>query len=166
MSQRGVVIDSLDFARQHGTLSGRLELKQLRRLADALFDANGSLDFTLVGESAGKAAGEEVSLFLSVDGLLRLTCQRCLGALEYPVRIRSRLALVRPGAPWPDEALEDDAADAIEAARELDVVPLLEEEIILALPIAPRHDECTAPGTLATAGEVSPFAKLAKLKRN
>lgn len=166
MSQQGMVIDSLEFARQRGVLSGRLELRQLPRLADVLFDANGNLDFAASGEMKAKAAGEEYSLALSIEGMLRLICQRCLGALEYPVRIRSRLILVQPGAPWPEETLEDDAGDAIEAGRELDLVPLLEEEILLSLPIAPRHATCEAPGNPAAAGETSPFAKLAQLKRS
>ena len=161
-----MVIDSLEFARQHGTLSGRLELRQFPRLAGALFDANCSLDFTVAGEASAKAVGEEAFLSLKVDGMLFLICQRCLGALEYPVRIRSRLALVKPGFPWPDEMLEDDAGDAIEAARALDILPLLEEEILLSLPIAPRHDGCATPGNFSATEEASPFAKLAKLKRN
>lgn len=165
MSQQGMVIDSLEFARRHGNLSGRLEPGQLPRLADVLFNTNGNLDFTVSGEMKAKAAGEEYSLALSIDGTLRLICQRCLGALEYPVRIRSRLILVQPGATWPEEALDDDAGDAIEAGRELDLVPLLEEEILLSLPIAPRHAICEAPGNPAATGETSPFAKLAQLKR-
>jgi uncharacterized protein len=166
MSQQGMVIDSLEFARQHRVLSGRLELGQLPRLADGLFDAKGNLDFAVSGEMKAKAGGEEYSLALSIDGMLRLICQRCLGALEYPVRIRSCLILVQPDAPWPDETLEDDIGEAIEAGRELDLIPLLEEEILLSLPIAPRHATCTAPGNPAATGETSPFAKLAQLKRN
>ncbi|MBI3141096.1 MAG: DUF177 domain-containing protein [Rhodocyclales bacterium] len=165
MSQQGMVIDSLEFARQRRMLSGRLELGALPRLGEMLFDAAGALDFSVAGETAG---GESF-LALSVDGTLRLVCQRCLGGLEHPVRIRSRLMLVAPGAPWPEDgqegALEDDSCDAIEAARELDLLPLLEEDILLALPIAPRHARCEPPRFSGGDDEASPFAKLAALKR-
>lgn len=166
MSQQGMVIDSLEFARQGGMLSGRLEFRQLTRLSDVLFDTDGGLDFAVAGEMTAKAVGEEHSLAVSVDGMLHLICQRCLGMLEHPVHIRSRLILMEPGAPWPDESLEDESGDAIEAGRELNILPLLEEEILLALPIAPRHAECEAPGNPAAAEEISPFAGLARLKRS
>lgn len=161
MSQQGMVIDSLEFARQHGIRSGSLGLGALPRLTEVLFDTDGSLDFAVAGE----VAGDEAFLALSVDGMLHLVCQRCLGALDFPVRIRSRLMLVKPGKPWPDDALEDDACDAIEATRELGVAPLLEEEILLALPVAPRHAECTAPGFPSAGEKPSPFAKLVGIRR-
>jgi hypothetical protein len=52
-------------------------------------------------------------------------------------RIRSRLQLLAPGEEWPDEDLADDSADAIEAEKELAVLSLVEDEVLLALPIAP-----------------------------
>ncbi|MBV6476049.1 MAG: DUF177 domain-containing protein [Rhodocyclaceae bacterium] len=165
MSQRGLVIDSLEFARRHETLTGRLGLDVLPRLADSLFDATGSLDYEVTGETDGRNAFLRVKL----EGVLSLTCQRCLGALAYDLSQRSRMMLVESGAPWPEDGqqggLEDEACDAIEASRELDLVPLLEEEILLALPIAPRHERCKPPSAATVSGEASPFAQLAALKR-
>lgn len=167
MSQRGMAIDSLEFARRHGTLSGRLQLGTLPRLAEVLFDAAGSLEYEVSGETAGK----EAFLVLKLAGLLRLTCQRCLGApLEFALSVRSRVMLVEPGSPWPDDGqvggLEDEACDAIEASRELDLAPLIEEEILLVLPIAPRHERCEPPVALTASKEVLPFAQLARIKHN
>jgi len=180
MSQQGVVINSLEFARQQNTLSGQLELGALPRLADVLFDkgvesggkvAGGKVDFRLAGVAAVKIGGaksEDHALKLEVDGVLYLICQRCLGALEYPICIRRRLVLVKPGSSWSDDdlELEDDGSDEIEASRELQVAALVEEEILLALPIAPRHETCVAPGNTAASRESSPFATLAQLKRS
>lgn len=166
MSQRGMVIDSLEFARRHGTLSGRLQLNTLPRLAEALFDASGSLDF----EVSGETAGGEAFLAVKLEGALPLICQRCLGALAFALSVRSRMMLVEPGAAWPDDGqvggLEDEACDAIEASRELDLAPLLEEEILLALPIAPRHEHCEPPVATTVSKEASPFAQLARIKCN
>ena len=161
-----MVIDSLEFARRFGTLSGRLQLNTLQRLTEVLFDASGSLNY----EVSGETAGGEAFLSLKLEGPLRLTCQRCLGALEFALSVRSRVMLVEPGSPWPDDSqvggLEDDASDAIEASREMDIAPLLEEEILLALPIAPRHEQCEPPVAATALKEASPFAQLARLKRN
>ncbi len=165
MSQRGMVIDSLEFARQHRSLSGRLRLDNLPRLAGVLFDPSGSLDYEVSGETAGGVA----FLSLKLDGALMLTCQRCLEALEFALSARSRMMLVEPGMPWPEDdqvgGLEDEACDAIEASRELDLAPLLEEEILLALPIAPRHERCEPPLKSTATKKASPFAQLARFKR-
>jgi uncharacterized protein len=164
MSQPGMVIDSLEFTRRHGSLSGRLQLANLSRLRDMLFEASGNLDFEVSGESVGR----EAFLALKLDGALQLTCQRCLEALEFDISVSSRVMLIEPGMPWPDEVqiggLEDEACDAIEASRELDLAPLLEEEVLLSLPLSPRHERCESP-RVAVSKEVSPFAHLARLKR-
>lgn len=165
MSQRGMVIDSLEFARQRGRLCGRLQLNALPRLVEVVVDAAGDLEYEVSGETAGSAG----FLAISLDGTLKLTCQRCLGALEFALTVRRRVMLVEAGSPWPDDnqvgGLEDEACDAIEASRELFLSPLLEEEILLALPIAPRHEHCRSPLATAERAEASPFAQLARLKR-
>lgn len=162
MSQQGMVIDSLEFARQGGKLEGRLKPGDLSRLADVLSDRDGELAFAVAGETDGDG---KPFLLLEIDGALNLRCQRCLGALAFAVRIRSRLTLIEPGAAWPDEGLEDDSSDAVPLDRALDLLPLLEEEVLLALPIAPRHDACASPEYRDEAGSASPFAALARLKR-
>lgn len=164
MSQRGAVIDSLEFARRQGLLKGRLQLNELSRLDEVLFNADGYLDF----EVSGEVAGSNAFLNLKLDGQLPLVCQRCLGAFDFMLRVRSRIMMIEPGSPWPDDTqvggLEDETCDAIEGARELDIIPLIEEEILLALPISPRHEECRLREVASLPGVTSPFAQLARLK--
>ena len=166
MSQLGLVIDSLEFAQRNGALSGRLRLNALPRLAEVLFDTTGDLAY----EVSGETAGERTFLVLMLAGLLRLTCQRCLGAMEFALNVRNRVMLVEPGSPWPNDdqvgGLDDEACDAIEALHELDLAPLMEEEILLGLPIAPRHERCEPPVTVVASAAATPFAQLARLKRN
>ncbi len=82
------------------------------------------------------------------------------------MRIKSRLQLMAPGEEWPDDDLADDSADAIEAEKDLAVLSLIEEEVLLALPIAPRHEQCEPPsGSTAETGPL-PFAALAALKKH
>ena len=103
---------------------------------------------------------------VDITGEPVLCCQRCLGGVKFPLNIRSRLQLIAPGEEWPDDDLVDDSADAIEAEKALVVLPLIEDEVLLALPIAPRHEQCESPS--ANAGELglSPFAALAALKKH
>jgi hypothetical protein len=48
--------------------------------------------------------------------------------------------------------------------RELDVAELVEDEILLALPVAPRHEKCGLPGAADAGERINPFAALSGLK--
>ena len=73
--------------------------------------------------------------------------------------------MIAPGEEWPDDDLADDSADAIAAEKALAVLPLIEDEVLLALPIAPRHEKCESPSANASAHGSSPFAALVALKK-
>jgi uncharacterized protein len=60
----------------------------------------------------------------------------------------------------------DDEIDRVLAGNAMDVAQLVEDEVLLALPMAPRHEKCAGSREGAeTGGRASPFAELAKLKR-
>ena len=110
-------------------------------------------------------------LEVALDGLCQLRCQRCLQSLAYPVKLVSHLILLPDGEL--DQPVDDeDEMDGIPADTRLDVVALLEEELLLSLPFAPKHPEGTC--RLAIEGCVAeemdrtvknPFAGLAELKK-
>ena len=75
-------IDSLEFARAGEQLSGSVPVSELSRLADSLFDADGSLQFELTG---GRDGRQRLRLHMTVAGSVDLQCQRCLGKLVFPV---------------------------------------------------------------------------------
>lgn len=133
----------------------------LDRLADGLVDTSGSLRYRIEGFLD---AERRPRLNLTVSGDLVLRCQRCLGGLEWPVEIDVSLQPVRDGQDIPEEELEDDEFDALEVGEELDVIALVEDEVLLALPIAPRHDDCQPPRPDGGVEKESPFAKLAALR--
>jgi uncharacterized protein len=92
-----------------------------------------------------------------------LCCQRCLEAIEHPIEVRSLLEFVDSDGDLTQEELEDDSRDFLPDQKELDVAVLIEDEILLALPIAPRHDDCL-PGAARGSANVSPFSVLAGLQ--
>lgn len=163
MSQRGVISDPFKFAAEGRSLSRRIPLAELSRLADVLVETNGEVEYSLSGELG---LDRQPRLRLVASGVLRLRCQRCLGAMDWPLDIESVLQLVRPGALIPDGELEIDEFDAIEAMADMDVLSLVEDEIVLAVPIAPRHVSCEAPRPMGGADEKSPFAALGKLRKS
>jgi uncharacterized protein len=154
-------IDSVDFARNGKEMRGEIAVSALSRLSDMLAKSDGSLTYIVRGYH------EEGRDMLEVDlhGACTLRCQRCLGELEYPVNLVSRLWLLP--ADRLDEAEEDDdEMDAIEAEPRLDVLALIEEELLLGLPFAPMHTEgeCV-PAASDLQQKASPFAVLAGLKK-
>ncbi|MFN6962045.1 MAG: YceD family protein, partial [Rhodocyclaceae bacterium] len=164
------VIDSLRFAEAGSRIAGRLALRRLPRLADVLVTQDGWLDCALEGcrlECAGKTWP---GLHLTVTGRLQLQCQRCMAEVGVDCAVDSRLLLVPVGSDWPEEELETDAFDAIAADPALSLLALVEEEVLLALPIVPRHADCALPaGAVAVPeenGAPSPFAALAGLKKH
>jgi uncharacterized protein len=159
------VIDSLEFARTGQTLRGNLPLPGLTRLKDSLADAVGTVEFEVTG---GQDVRSRPILMVAIRGMLHLQCQHCLEALEHPLRVLNTLLLVAAGAGAAGE-LDDEDIEWIEASRELDVANLVEDEILLSLPYAPRHEEgaCRPIGAAVAEGTAgSAFAALATLKRN
>ena len=153
-------IDSVDFARNGREMRGEIAVSELSRLSDMLAKSDGSLTYIVRGY---REAGRDM-LEVSLQGACILRCQRCLGEMEYPVNFVSRLRLL-PADKLDEAEEDDDEMDAIEAEPRLDVVALIEEELLLGLPFAPRHAEgdCT-PATDGLQQKANPFAVLAGLK--
>ena len=168
MSQHGVpsriVPDPFRFAAEFRSIEGKLAVADLLRLSGTLASVDSVLDWRFEGFMVEGAEGLEPRLRLHVEGGLDLRCQRCLGGLVWPLRVDTLLQPVRSGQAIPEGELENDEVDAIEIDGELDVLALLEDEILLALPIAPRHQVCEAPRPEGGSSKESPFAALASLR--
>ena len=157
MSQRAV-IDGLQFARSAETLSGTLDLSQLPRLAEMRCGTDG-----LTYELWGKVDAEgRCWLHISARCMLTLACQRCLGPIAFPLALESELLMA--ASEREIEEAEDDI-DRVLAGKAMRVGQLVEDEVILALPMAPRHERCGEARNDTKTGRVSPFAALAGLKR-
>ena len=159
------VIDSLEFARTGQTLRGSLPLPGLTRLKDSLVDAPGAVEFEVKG---GHDARRRPILMVAIHGMLHLQCQRCLGALDHPLQVLNTLLLVTAGEAAAGDLDEEDA-EWLEASGNLDVATLVEDEIILSLPYAPRHEEgsCRHVGTaVADRAAAAAFARPAALKQD
>ena len=154
-------IDSVDFARNGKEIRGELAVSELSRLGDLLAKPEGSLTYIVSGLHE---EGRDI-LELTLQGACTLKCQRCLSDLVYPVNLVSRLWLL-PADKLDDAEEDDDEMDAIEAETRLDVLALIEEELLLGLPFAPRHTEgeCV-PAASDLQKKANPFAVLAGLKK-
>ena len=140
-------IDSLDFARNGREIGGKAPVAELPRLQDVLESPRGILSYTVRG-----GVDNQGSYFLdvSVTGQCQLRCQRCLEGMDHRVQLDTRL-LLRDQASLDAMGDVEEEFDSIVADGHMDVLDLLEEEILLSLPIAPRHES----GTCQTAGDAN-----------
>ena len=151
-------IDGLAFARSEGVLKGQLGVESLPRLAHSGCSAS-VLDFVLTGEINERG---KPGLRLAVNGSVRLECQRCLGNVDWPLQFEARLELASGEA---EILAADDDIERVVAGRDMNVAALVEDEVILALPIAPKHEQCNAAAGAEGGAEPSAFQALAALKK-
>jgi uncharacterized protein len=157
-----VLINSLEFAEQSLEIHDKIRASNLPGLQDVLFSDRGELEYRLVGRRAGR---ERLSLRLKVHGTLDLICQRCLGEMAYPVEVDRYFELVKDESAVPESDMDDDEIDYLVVDPKLDVSALLEQEILLSLPLALRHDgECSADVFQPKEQKPNPFRVLEGLK--
>jgi len=176
MKERGpdpLALDLMALSKAGGTLQGQWPLAGMARLRESLSAASdGSARWQARGWLTPVLGGEpEIWLELEGGAEVPLECQRCLQPMSERLQVQRRFRFVRSE----DEAarLDEEAEDDVLALpARLDLHALLEDELILSLPIVPRHGVCPDPLPLATDGpfeEVvpapNPFAALAALRR-
>jgi uncharacterized protein len=156
--------DPFEFARRGAVLEAEVPAGGFARLADQLRPAG--VKHAVKYHVAGERLNDKEFLVVAVQADMVLGCQRCLGDVVCPVEAHTRFLLVREGDELPDEDLAEDDFDPIHANRNFDVLALVEDELLLSLPLAPMHEDCS----VATEGQqndlASPFAVLGKLKRS
>lgn len=173
-------LDVTALAQREALLAGRAALADFPRLADVARAPQAGAPGAPV-EVAWQVRGEHrrasdgaryPALHLRAEACLALTCQRCLGEVRVPLQV-DRHFLFAPDetrAAALDETNEDDVL-ALEHA--FDLHALVEDELLMALPLVPRHAQC--PGAVplsvqdpgfdaAMAEKAQPFAALAALK--
>lgn len=153
----------------HRRFDGSLPLAVMGRLRSSLHDTHGKCRFTL---EFGRDALKIAYLQLTLEATLPLQCQRTLERFELPVRIEQRLGLVRNEAQ--EAALPEDYEPVlVEDDGALHPLELIEDELILALPVVPLRPDSDAVDIVwpVQAPEMedappNPFAALVTLKQN
>lgn len=162
------------FALEAAPLEGKSALAQLPRLADEAVQAvaERTVHFQALGSMRSDASGTPVP-WLQLKGQVEidLVCQRCLEPVSTLVQFDREFRFVES-----EEAAlaqdEDAEEDLLVSSPQFDLLELVEDELLMALPVAPKHEKC--PGDLklsaadadfdARVERPNPFAKLAQLK--
>ena len=158
MSDR-TFVDLENLIRDGGVVAGCVPVADVPELSDRLASRAGVVSWRL---QARRDAHARIGLTLWLEGELVMQCQRCLGDMSYPLSHRWELSVVRAEADLPELGDEDEEVDCIVVPQALDVVALVVEELLLALPMMPRHEGAECHGSEGgTEGErASPFAVL------
>lgn len=136
--------DAYRLAHERGVVAGSVDPHRLPRVADLLADGPASVAWRIEGT---KDALGRPAVAVALLGSVSLTCQRCLADFAWPIEQRSEVLLAR-------DELELAALDAgselevVLAEGSLDPLTLVEDELVLALPFAPRHPEGDCDSTM------------------
>lgn len=177
-------LDVAAFALVSGRLQGDDSLQKYKRLLQEASDnqpdvgtthtvqwqAQGELVETAAGSGVGSAA--QVWLHLQAQATLPQICQRCLADVDLTLDVDRAYRFVADEATA--EAQDDDCEeDVLALSREFNLMELIEDELLMALPLVPRHEVCPVQPKMAVADEdfdssggekPNPFAVLGTLK--
>ena len=163
------VPETLDAWRMVATrrqFEGSLPLSAMPRLGGSLADSEGECRFAL---EFGQDALQVPYVELSIEAGLPLVCQRSLERFVFPVKTVQRLGLIRDEA---DEAALPPGYEALLVPEDglLRPADLVEDELVLAVPVVPLAPDAAPVDRTWSAGEeemqaASPFAALASLKK-
>lgn len=161
-----VHVDPVSLAEKGRAIEGHVPVEAFRRLAGWLHTSEGALDVAL--RFGRDDAGRHV-VAGRLRGELELLCQRCLAPYRLPVDVQLALVLVASEAAA--NALPDELdALVVDAQRSMHTVDMIEDDLILALPLVPRCErggDCVPAVELLdseaiedTAGQQRPFSDL------
>ena len=172
MRKPTLTVDTWELARSGQEQRGEAPLVEFSRLLEGLpHQPERKVSWALVGETDSL---HRRFMTLRAEAVVTLECQRCLSPFDLHLQVESRLQLVETEAEIEaEEAEEDDpdAPDQVVGSPYFDVLSLVEDELILAVPYVPKHEVCPSlPKELDSEGgdadRPSPFAVLAKLKKD
>ncbi len=150
-----------------------IPLEELPRVGRELASSEGAATGTVrFSRQMGRAVAD-----LRVSAQPQVICQRCMQPMRWPVEVESRIALV--GSHDAADRVPDGLEVFLVESDSVSVRDLVDEEVLLALPHVPRHEEGTEcasrkvalpgePDDDADAGSDSeqvqkPFAQLGEL---
>ena len=151
-----LVINNLEFAQAQQTLAGEIDALKCERLAETLAPSGtgAHISFKLTG--AAKQL-RNPSLHLHIEAQLPVSCQRCLDEMLVHLNLTFNYIICNA---LPTEIDENDDTDWLEAAPEMNLQELIEDELLLAMPISPMHDHDCSKQSMQSGEKPNPFAVL------
>lgn len=159
-------IDPWDFAQKRRICAGEMPVSATHALREWAAQDN-VIRLSLTGQVDKNHYSR---LRGTVAVTLQLQCQRCLEMMPYDVAHDFDYVLIRDAAE--EDRIEDGSETLICAGHELELAWFAEEEILLAMPMIAKHDNCEAPKGRPASPEAipthaeNPFAALKELMKS
>ncbi len=160
-----ILIDPEAFAAKQQSLQGRFTLADLdgRVSSHEYFaDRQAEVSFALKG---GRDRLQRLFIDLEVRADMPLLCQRCVKPMSFELDEKCRIVLFADEVGLDEAMLSDDELEGMVLQAELDVRELVEDQILMALPFSPRHEDCgNTVLEEVNRDKPNPFSVLAGLK--
>ncbi len=167
------LINLYEFARSGQRAEGELELIRMLRLESP--KREGVLRWQAVGFVSRQ---KKPQLDLEIAGIVDLVCQRCLEPVKLKLALQRRFLVARSEQEADEVPMDDDHIEVVVGSESFDIEALVEDEVLLSLPLVPMHQDCHHPELRldenkalsesiegkAAESKPSPFAVLEKLK--
>lgn len=160
-------IDAFEFCRTNSSREGVTPVAEMTRLGKECADPSGEVSWKVEGGSSKQGYPQ---MRLTVAGNVQLVCQRCLTPFGYKIDSSTVLMLGKDDADADEieEIIDDESIDVIVGTHSMNLMDLVEDEALLALPQDPKHEACpdTSLVDSVKSEKASPFASLKGLKTN
>jgi len=161
-------IDVRRFAESGRHLEGEVLLGDCSRLKQVASAGEGPIEVVLDFEIQ---PGGRLVIHGNIHGQVVQECQRCLQPAMINLNCEVSIGVVGSEA---EAELLPDELDPVIVEDELNLIELIEDELLLALPIVPAHEHCDLPESVlsdedhnaAPSKRENPFAVLASLKKD
>lgn len=165
-------VEVVDFTAAARSASGSVPVAALARAAELVLSRDAEVAWWLDGRERPTVYGEpERYVTLRLAARLTVPCVRCLGAVAVDVDETREFRLVADEPTAAAIDAPDLAYDVVSCGARLDLLDLVEDELIMAIPPLPRHEgDCALagddapPAAITTAVREHPFAGLAALR--
>lgn len=161
-----ILIDPQAFATQSETLQGKVSLQDLdkRIWSPDIADTATDIHYAITGSVD---RWQRLFLDLTVSGSLKLNCQRCMQPTKFLLDEQVHIVLFHHEQDLDDAMIADEELEGMVLENELDIFTLLEDQILMALPISPKHEQCGNNHLdKINQDKPNPFAVLAGLKKS
>jgi uncharacterized protein len=152
-----ILINNLEFAQKNLEISGDINPKDCERLLESLSQTDlnsASIRYTLMGYAKKMHLP---SLRLQVESKLPVLCQRCLEAMQIHLNLEFEYLISENN---PNGMEENDEIDWLELSQHMNLTELIEDELLIAMPIAPLHEADCIKATMQSGEKPNPFAIL------
>lgn len=163
-----VTVDPILLAEKNTRLLGRVAVRGMTRLCELLKDDSGQVEIDIAFELAERSNLRRMRGRLTVT--VNVTCQRCLEPMIVTLAAEPDVLLLRQGEL--EGSLPPEAETLTFGPAPVALTELIEDELLLAMPMVPMHtlNECPARRYMTRrvggAATENPFERLARSKRD